>query len=209
MSSRASTAAVLPSEDEQYEAAVPNTGGASRRSAKAPQRAAEAPGQDGAQIGHDLSRFDSRKTVRDVRSEESRAVPARRRKAAAKPRLNILTFLCSAAGVVIATALIASYVNLTILNDQIKKLKDEYVTLENKGVMLKTEYESRYDLNQIEAYATGTLGMVKMGRSQIEYVEIPNPDVIMKVAPEENNSIAYVVANFVKSFNAVLEYLEK
>ena len=38
--------------------------------------------------------------------------------------------------------------------------------------------ESRMSLNEIEDYAVGVLGMVKMDPSQIEYIEIENENKV-------------------------------
>jgi len=101
-----------------------------------------------------------------------------------------------------------SYLNLTVINDEIAKLENKYTELRNENVLLQTEYESRYDLNEVEEYAVKNLGMIKLERSQVEYVEITSPDSIRAVSPEENKTSSYISANFVKSFNAVLDFFQ-
>ena len=91
-----------------------------------------------------------------------------------------------------AAALIYSYMRLTVLNDQISQVRTELTEVSNEGVLLKTQYESRYDLTQIEDYAVKELGMTKMDRSQVEYVEIGNPDTIVRSGSGTTSSWATV-----------------
>ena len=164
--------------------------------------------EDSGRIGSDLSRFDNSEAVRELRTQEADAVTKRKTRAKPRTHLSFLTGLCCVGAVAVAALMLMSYLNLTVLNDEIAKLQSTYQELCNENVLLQTEYESRYDLNEIEAYAVNQLGMIKMERSQVEYVEISSPDSIRAISPEENETSSYITANFVKSFNAVLDFLQ-
>jgi len=164
--------------------------------------------EDSGKIGFDLSRFDNSESVRELRTKEAGAVTKRKPRAKHKVHLSFLTGLCCVGAAAIAALMLMSYLNLTIINDEIAQLQNEYLELQNKNVLLQTEYESRYDLNEIEDYAVNTLGMIKLERSQVEYVEIANPDSIRAISPEDNDATSYITANFVKSFNAVLDFIQ-
>ncbi|MDY3285327.1 MAG: hypothetical protein SOX31_01975, partial [Eubacteriales bacterium] len=156
---------------------------------------------------HDLSRFDQRPDVREARRSEVRETPARRKKTAPRPKVNVVSLLLAAAAALLSAALIHNYVQLTVLNDQIASEKTKYEELANTGVLLKTKYESRYDLTEIEEYAQAKLGMTKMERSQIEYVEIGSPDTITRVSDGASAGKASFEAALAEKINAVLAFL--
>lgn len=160
-----------------------------------------------ASVGYDLSRFDQRETVRDARLSEARNVPKRKRKTAARAKFSALTLMLCVVTALLSVALIFSYVELTVTSDKLDDLNNIYTDLKNTGVLLKTQYESRYDLTVIEEYAQSKLGMVKLERSQIEYVEIASPDTITRVSPEKTSRFGYILSSFAKSFNAVLTFI--
>ena len=155
------------------------------------------------QIGYDLSRFDNSETVRNVRTQEAGAVPGSKRRVKPKFHLSFMTAVFCLAATAVAGLLLMSYLNLTVINDEIAKLQDEIVSLRNENVLLQTEYESRYDLNEVEEYAVKNLGMIKLERSQVEYVEIASPDTIRAVNPSENNASARLTDGFGKFFSAI------
>ncbi len=130
-------------------------------------------------VGYDLSRFDQRPRVREVRRREA-ASPRERQRAAERPRVSAATLILGGIAALCAVLLLYNEMQMTVLNDQIDTLKDEYTELVNQGVKLRTQYESRYDLTEIEEYAQAKLGMTKMDRSQMEYVEIGSPDTITR-----------------------------
>ncbi|MCI6909110.1 MAG: hypothetical protein MR832_08165 [Clostridiales bacterium] len=158
-------------------------------------------------IGHDLSRFDQRPDVREARRSEVRETPARRKKTAPRPKVNVVSLLLAAAAALLSAALIHNYVQLTVLNDRLASGKTQYEELANTGVLLKTKYESRYDLTEIEEYAQAKLGMTKMERSQIEYVEIGSPDTITRVSDGASAGKASFEAALAEKINAVLAFL--
>ena len=156
-------------------------------------------------IGYDLSRFDQRPDVREARRVEAAGTPSRRRKEKERPRVNAVSLLLAAAAAGLAVLLIYNYMQLTVLNDRLAARKAEYQDLVNQGVLLKTQYESRYDLTQIEEYAQAKLGMTKMDRSQIEYVEIGSPDTITRKGGAGSGKTSFMTA-FTKKMNAILAF---
>jgi len=168
----------------------------------------QTPNENRGKIGSDLSRFDNSEAVRELRAQEAGNVTKRKLRTRPRMHLSFLTGLCCLGAAAVAAIMLMSYLNLTVINDEISKLQNEYLELQNKNVLLQTEYESRYDLNDVEEYAVNTLGMIKLERSQVEYVEIASPDSIRAISPAENETSSYITANFVKSFNAVLDFLQ-
>jgi hypothetical protein len=52
-----------------------------------------------------------------------------------------------------------SYVSLTELSEETVGLKEELAVLEEEETRLLLKYESAFDLNAVESYATKVLGM--------------------------------------------------
>ena len=158
-------------------------------------------------VASDLSRFDRRKLVRDAVEEEQVS-----KKAAPKPvkhaKISLITLMYYVFAVAISGALLLNYVNLTVLTDEASSLKKQYETLKGQETHLQTEYDKRLNLKDIEAYAINQLGMIKMERSQVEYIELTNPDSITMVAPQDAPRLSYYLAGLVRSFNAALEFFK-
>ena len=57
----------------------------------------------------------------------------------------------------------------------------------------------------MEDYAKNVLGLVKMDRSQEEYLELQKTDQVE--VNEASSGVDKLVSSFVKSFNAILSFL--
>lgn len=83
------------------------------------------------------------------------------------------------------------------------KLQQQLKALEAENVALAAEYESRTSLKNVEEYAQNTLGLKKLDKSQIEYVEFEGNTVIEVVEMEKKN-IFVIIRNW---FANIYEYL--
>lgn len=82
------------------------------------------------------------------------------------------------------------------LERQLKELKSENITLE-------AEYQSRTSLKNVEDYAENVLGLKKLDKSQIEYIDMPGQSVI-EIVETENKNIFIIIRN---KLNELREYL--
>ena len=152
-------------------------------------------------VAYDLSRFDSREHVRrEVKKTEK---PHVRR----APRVNVLPvlttfFICLFA----AGAVVFSYMRYTELTDHVSQLRSENDALKTEAADLSAAYETKLNLAYIEEYARDELGMVKLDRSQYEYVELSNPEEV-EILTGSNEKASDLMSGLVKSFNVVVEYL--
>lgn len=73
------------------------------------------------------------------------------------------------------------------LYNEITKLESEIRTLNADNAALAAEYDSRTSLKSVEEYAKDTLGLQKLDKSQIEYVEFDGGGVIEVVETEKKN----------------------
>ncbi|MEA4919502.1 MAG: hypothetical protein VB078_01070 [Clostridiaceae bacterium] len=101
--------------------------------------------------------------------------------------------------------ILSSYSKVTELTAQTDNMKTEITKLKGDANALNAKKEQRFNLEYVEQVAVNTLGMVKLDKNQITYVTISNPEKIT-IAAEEDKSSA-IVSGIVKSFNAVVEYL--
>ncbi len=95
---------------------------------------------------------------------------------------------------------IATNAAVTRYTADITSVKSEIVQLESQQDYLNFTLESRMTLDEIENYATGTLGMVKMEPSQRKYVELEGEN---KIVMNDTS----VTSKINKAIQPVLSYL--
>ncbi len=97
----------------------------------------------------------------------------------------VVGFLCIAG---LLFMVLLSYVSLTELSEETVGLKEELAVLEEEETRLLLKYESAFDLNAVESYATNVLGMSKPGENQIFYIRSENIDRAMILGSDQSNS---------------------
>lgn len=112
-------------------------------------------------------------------------------------------FAIAAAAFVIFGSMIYGRVQLTSLYSQQTELEEELTRLQNENVSLESELAQKTGLTKVEDYAENQLGLSKLDRSQIEYVEVPKPKRAEATAPKDDN----VFVTLKRKFNELLEYI--
>ena len=84
-------------------------------------------------------------------------------------------------------------------------LKAELAELKDQEKFLNAKKEQMYNLTYVEDYAKNVLGMVKLDKADVHYVELSGEERVSAAQPEENSS--QVLAGITRTFNIVLEYL--
>ena len=79
---------------------------------------------------------------------------------------------------VFAVLLLYSYVNLTVISQQVVDLKSEMTELRSEEAKLRAQYELAYDLDTIESTLTADNSMVKPQNGQVIYVDLSEPDTV-------------------------------
>ena len=151
----------------------------------------------------DLSRFDTRNR-RQLHVVKN--APVKQEKTAKKRRL--VTPLRAAAVLLMAVlclAMVYSHMQLTELTSEIGAREATLAELQSTTVSLTTKREETYSTAYIEDYSQNVLGMVKVDASQMEYVELSNPEKIEVTGT--GASVSGAVGSLVRGFTAVLEYL--
>ena len=95
---------------------------------------------------------------------------------------------------------------VSIADDKDKPLKlTDLEELAAENVSLTTKRVNSMSMDEVEAYAVNELGMVKLDNSQIEYVEVTNPDSV--TVAKSGVSLDPVFAGLARSFSAIVEYI--
>ena len=162
-------------------------------------------------VAYDYSRFDNRPRVRKAaklaplpKVEQEAAV--RKKKPARRSRTTAIKtgFMLVVMGVICCT-IVYNYMRVTELSIESSKLKSELLDSQNQEVMLRAQQEKLYNLADIENYVQNELGFSQMSQDQVSYVELSNPDTVIR--PEGAAGDSHLLSGLVKSFNAVVEYL--
>ena len=83
------------------------------------------------------------------------------------------------------------------------RLEAELKALESENISLAAEYESKTSLRNVEDYAQNVLGLQKLDKSQIQYVEFEG-DTVCEVVEAEKENIFVIIKNW---FANLCEYL--
>ena len=165
--------------------------------------------QENTKIGNDLSRFDNREEVRRAveaaRQVEEGKTP--RENQGRRTRISFGTVVIFVLFALVASLLINCYVQQNELAVELADLKDQYVEEQTRNSDLQTKFDQRYVLSDIEAYATGTLGMVKFEPNQIEYIEIDTPETITRVDTDGDGGGFSLFSFLIEKLEELLEFL--
>ena len=119
-------------------------------------------------------------------------------KAASAMKFTILVFI----GLALLCSMVFGQVELSEVYSEQSSLAAELSKLKDENLSLESELESKTGLTQVEEYAEKKLGLQKLDKSQIEYVEGENDSVAEVVETEDDN----IFVSVKKWFRGVLEY---
>lgn len=113
---------------------------------------------------------------------------------------------------IIAVCFFAALIAIIFLNMQSaelaaenSRLKTQMSELVDEEKSLNAKREQMYNLEYVEDYAVNVLGMVKLDKTNISYVELSNEERVRIAEPEQNDSA--VLSGISRTFNILLEYL--
>ncbi len=101
--------------------------------------------------------------------------------------------------------IVSNYVELSQLATENSRLKDELTQLVDMEKTLEAKQEQIFNLEEIENKAKNDLGMIKMDKSQICYLELQSPDKLSTANADEE--VPQIVQNAIRGLNIVVEYL--
>ena len=104
-----------------------------------------------------------------------------------------------------AVGTVVGYIQVTDLTKKVEDKQAQLAQLESERTSLKAKKENSLDLSQVENYAENVLGLVKLDRSQEEYLELQKNDQVQ--VNEGSSGVEKLASSFVKSFSAILSFL--
>ncbi len=116
------------------------------------------------------------------------------------PFQNIVNIMSIAVVVSLIIGVIYTNAEITQTANSIEKVKNSITEIESEKAYLEFTLESKMTLKEVEDYAVGVLGMVKMDSSQLEYVEIENENKIEKSYDNLTNKIEETVQPLLSYF---------
>ena len=140
------------------------------------------------------------KKSRKTRAGKPASVPHR---TAHRTASVIRYFTVAAAALALLCFMIYGRVELSSLYTQQSELESKLTRLQSENVALETELAQKNGLTQAESYAENQLGLKKLEKYQIEYVEVPKPNVAEAAPPQNDN----IFVRIKKWFLGVLEYI--
>lgn len=127
-------------------------------------------------------------------------------KTAAKQGISLFAVAGWASVIVLAVALLMSYVELNAIANESYELREELEALQIEETKLQIEYESTFRLDEVEEYATNMLGMVRAGNDQVKYLSNRAEDQAVIL---DTNSVETGVSASLKSlFTTIAEYFK-
>ena len=138
-----------------------------------------------------------------IGKEKEKKQPAAPGNAGHRTASVIRYFTVAAAALALLCFMIYGRVELSSLYTQQSELESKLTRLQSENVALETELAQKNGLTQAESYAENQLGLKKLEKYQIEYVEVPKPDVAEAVPPADDN----IFVRIKKWFLSVLEYI--
>ncbi len=146
-------------------------------------------------------------TARELNTElDSQEIKSIRGKKSEKAKVPYIKYA------IIAVCFFAALIAIIFLNMQSaelaaenSRLKTQMSELVDEEKSLNAKREQMYNLEYVEDYAVNVLGMVKLDKTNISYVELSNEERVRIAEPEQNDST--VLSGISRTFNILLEYL--
>lgn len=109
---------------------------------------------------------------------------------------------------VFAVLVLMSYIQITVLSDDIAGLKTELTALQSQETKLRVQYEQAFDLASIETRVTSDGTMVKPQSGQILYLDLSEPDsvVLFNDREEPLAGVEGALSGIREVFENVVEY---
>lgn len=160
-------------------------------------------------LAYDLSVYEPKvvtkqKTELSPAQEPKPAIQVKRNPMPERSGINAFSVLFKALVIVaVLYAVLYGKVETNRLFNEISSLQTELASLQGENIALAAEFESATSLKNVEDYAENVLGLQKLDKAQIEYVELES-DTVIEIIETENKNIFVIVKNW---FADVCEYL--
>ena len=133
------------------------------------------------------------------------ARPAAREEAAERNRqgVSVVSLLGAAVAVVLLTMVLLAQIRLTDISDTAAKLESQISTLETERDKLTVEYESVFNLKDVEETAINVLGMQEPDNEQIFYLTgVASADRAVVITKDDADMFSLGLADILSSIKA-------
>ncbi len=152
-------------------------------------------------LAYDLSVYEPKK-----KAPEAQEKPGIEVKTNEKPlvRESSFKFFFKAAFIMaVLCAVLYGKVESNRLFNEISSLEAQLQALEAENITLAAEYESATSVKNVEDYAINVLGLQKLDKAQIEYIELEG-DTVIEVVEAKNRNVFVVIKGWIAD---LCEYL--
>ena len=148
-------------------------------------------------LAYDYSTYDEEE-VQSPRKIKHRANPSKK-----KAVSGIKAVGAAVAAMALFCSMIYGRVELSSLYTQQSELEERLTQLTNENISMESELAQKTGLTKVEEYTENELGLQKLDKSQIEYVEVEGDTVAEIVAQEDTN----IFVRIKRWFSNLLEYI--
>ena len=146
-------------------------------------------------LAYDLTKYE------DVAPEKAPKIRVRRQRAEHVGSVPKMLVTIAAAGILLGAVIYSKVENASIYSEITAQTK--YVDMLNsENVRMQSEMEEKTALQVVESYAENVLGMQKLDKSQVEYINVSSGSVVDIPENEEN-----IFVKLKNSFSDFLEYI--
>ena len=149
-------------------------------------------------------RVTGKKGTKKENNERYRDKALRKRRKKARRHM-IFTGIMFCLIAVLAVRVVSLSLNITDVKSQINSKQSQIKDLDAEYTALKNQQQGSVTLSEVETYAENQLGLVRIDRSQEEYVSVEKPDEVE--VTEGKGGMEKLATGFVRSFNAILSFL--
>ena len=114
-----------------------------------------------------------------------------------------LNILLGVTIVALLAAALFGRVEISELYTQRAELETKLERIQAENVSLESEFTQKTGMTKVEEYAEDKLGLHKLDKSQIEYVEVESPEKAKVINSEDTN----VFVKIKRWFSSALEYI--
>lgn len=105
---------------------------------------------------------------------------------------------------IFAGLLLLSYVQYTVLSNEMVSLRSQMTDLQAENATLSAQYEKVFDMQTIQEAVGDT--MVRPSSDQVVYIDLSEPDTVIVYGEENENGILSAVKNLGAVVGEVIEY---
>ena len=159
---------------------------------------------------YDFSRFDTRmkSDAKTAKKEKAKAKTKEVAEAPAKPVMSGFALVSWIICMALLFAIIYNYMMLTETSDRVSGLQSELTAMREENQMLEIKKEQKYGSRRLQEIAVEELGMQKIQRSQITYVNTNTGDYTEVAQPRTmKDDESTILAGIARGFNTIVEYM--